>query len=139
MTGQFVGDISPREAWDKLAADPQAVLVDVRTAAEWAWVGGPDLSALQRAAIQVEWQSFPSSQRNPDFAAEVAAEGAGPGNPVFLLCRSGVRSRAAAGLLAGLGYTTYNIANGFEGQIDRAGHRGGLNGWKVDGLPWTQS
>jgi rhodanese-related sulfurtransferase len=138
MVGKFVGDISPSQTWQGLEADPTAVLVDVRTRAEWAYVGGPDLSALNRPVIQVEWQQFPSGTRNPKFAEDVAAKGIRPEHPVYLICRSGVRSRAAAEVLAGLGYTTYNVTDGFEGQMDAQGHRGALNGWKVAQLPWKQ-
>jgi len=131
MVGRFVGDVSPRITWQGLVADPEAVLIDVRTRAEWAYVGGPDLSSLKRPVIQVEWQQFPNGTLNPKFADEVAAKGVGPEHPVYLICRSGVRSLAAAGLLAD--------AYGFEGQIDAAGHRGTLNGWKAEDLPWRQS
>ena len=139
MTGRFVGDVTCVETWRALAATPEAVLVDVRTRAEWAYVGVPDLAALGRPLIQVEWQRFPGGMRNPDFVEEVKARGIGPEQPVYLLCRSGVRSAAAAEALAAEGYTTHNIADGFEGQIDGAGHRGQLGGWKVAGLPWAQS
>jgi len=139
MVGRFVGDVSPRTTWQGLVEKPEAVLVDVRTRAEWAYVGGPDLSSLKRPVIQVEWQQFPTGTRNPKFAEELTAKGVRPEHPVYLICRSGVRSRAAAELLAGLGYTTYNVSDGFEGQIDGTGHRGLLNGWKVDKLPWKQS
>ncbi len=139
MAGRFVGDVSCGEAWRALAESESAVLVDVRTRAEWSYVGLPDLSSLKRPVIQVEWQSFPGGERNPAFVDEVIARGVGPERPVYLLCRSGVRSRAAAEALAARGYTTYNITDGFEGQIDAAGHRGVGNGWKVAGLPWKQS
>ncbi len=135
MVGKFGGDVSPHDTWQRLVADSQAVLMDVRTEAEWAAVGGPDLSSLNRPVIRVEWQQ-PTGLRNPSFAEAVAAEGVQPRHPVYVICRSGVRSRAAAELLAALGYTTYNVANGFEGQMDGAGHRT-LNGWKIDGLPAT--
>jgi rhodanese-related sulfurtransferase len=137
--GQFVGNVSPEQAWQALALNPRAVLVDVRTMAEWAYVGGPDLTALQRSVVRIEWQHFPTGERNPDFADEVRARGIEPESPVYLICRSGVRSRAAAELLAELGYTTHNVADGFEGQIDDQRHRGRSGGWKVVGLPWTQS
>jgi len=139
MVGRFGGDVSPRTAWQGLVDGPAAVLVDVRTKAEWGYVGGPDLSTLKRRVIQVEWQQFPTGAHNPRFAEEVAANGIRPEHPVYLICRSGIRSRAAAELLAELGYTTYNVAYGFEGQLDPNGHRGTVNGWKVDKLPWKQS
>lgn len=138
MTGWFAGDVLPVAAWQGLVADPDAMLVDVRTQAEWTYVGVPDLSSLRRPLIQVEWQHFPSGNRNPRFAEQLAAHGIRSNNPLYLICRSGVRSKAAGELLAGLGYTSYNVAYGFEGQPDGQGHRGTVNGWKVDGLPWRQ-
>ena len=138
MAGQFCGDRDSRQTWQGLRNDPKAVLVDVRTRAEWTYVGGPDLTDLGRPVIRVEWQSFPDGKRNPAFADEIAASGVTVDQPVYLICRSGVRSTAAAELLAGLGYTTYNVDNGFEGQLDPGGHRGTLNGWKLEGLPWRQ-
>ena len=138
MAGRFVGDVSCQEAWRVLEGTERAVLVDVRTRAEWSYVGLPDLASLNRPVIQVEWQSFPSGERNPAFVDEVIARGVRPEQPVYLLCRSGVRSAAAAEALAARGYTTYNVADGFEGQLDATGHRGSRNGWKVAGLPWKQ-
>ncbi|MEI6558014.1 MAG: rhodanese-like domain-containing protein [Rhodospirillaceae bacterium] len=139
MAGRFVGDVEAEAAWRGLAESEKAVLIDVRTQAEWSYVGIPDLASLKRRVILIEWQSFPAGHRNPAFVEEVVAKGIGPGQPIYLLCRSGVRSRAAAEALALRGYTTYNIADGFEGQLDPAGHRGTTTGWKVAGLPWTQS
>ena len=139
----YAGDIAPKEAWSLLAATPTAQLVDVRTLAEWSFVGVPDLSELGRQAHCIEWQTFPTMAVNPGFAADAAAAVTAAGGakdaPVLLLCRSGVRSRAAAMALAGLGFTkAYNIAGGFEGDPDGERHRGQHNGWKADGLPWWQ-
>jgi rhodanese-related sulfurtransferase len=55
------------------------------------------------------------------------------------LCRSGVRSVAAAraATAAGLG-RSFNVLDGFEGGLDRAGHRGRA-GWRAERLPWRQS
>lgn len=138
IRGRFVGDISAIETWQALQNQSEAVLVDVRTRAEWAFVGGPDLSGLGKSVVQVEWQIFPTMERNPRFIKEFQAQGISPDQPVYLICRSGVRSRDAAQLLAERGYTTYNVADGFEGQIDSSGHRG-VNGWRADQLPWKQS
>lgn len=138
MEGRFAGDVEPRQAWQALVQDPRAVLLDVRTRAEWTYVGTPDLSSLERPLFRVEWQFHPTGERNKAFADEVVALGIRPDQPVYLLCRSGVRSKAAAELLAALGYTTYNVADGFEGQLDASGHRGARGGWKHGGLPWKQ-
>jgi len=135
----YAGDLSPQQAWDLLAADPDAVLVDVRTEAEWRYVGVPDVSPLGRVAVFVEWVTYPSGARNTTFVDEVVAAGLTPGRPVVFLCRSGARSIAAAtaATAAGLG-PAYNILDGFEGNLDLEGHRGD-QGWRAAGLPWTQS
>ena len=138
MTGHFAGDVSPEQAWQRLSDTSDAVLLDVRTKAEWVFVGGPDLAALGRTVVQVEWQSFPGLARNPDFVGDFRARGIATNRPVYVICRSGVRSRAAAEALAEAGYTTHNVADGFEGQLDPAGHRG-LGGWRAAGLPWKQT
>lgn len=139
----YAGDISPKEAWDRLAANPDAQLIDVRTLAEWNFVGVPDLTGTGRKLHCVEWQSFPGGQPNPGFTEQaigaLTSAGASKSDPVLLLCRSGARSRAAAIALTAAGYSqAFNIANGFEGDADAQGHRGVLNGWKVSGLPWRQ-
>lgn len=137
----YAGDISATEAWEKLAGDSRAQLVDVRTLAEWNFVGVPDLSSLGRQVHCIEWQQFPSGMANPGFVAEAAAAlGADKNIPLLFLCRSGARSRAAAMAMTEAGYTkAYNIAGGFEGDLDGQRHRGKTNGWKAAGLPWKQS
>jgi rhodanese-related sulfurtransferase len=141
---RYAGDLTPAQAWALLESDPEAQLVDVRTTAEWNYVGVPDLSRLGRTAHLVEWQSFPGMSVNPDFAAaaveRLEAAGATPQTPVLFLCRSGARSRAAAIALTRAGFArAYNIAGGFEGDPDPHGHRGSTNGWKVAGLAWRQT
>ena len=132
MTGQFAGDVSPQQAWQKLADNPAAVLVDVRTPDEWDHVGVPDVSSLGRPLVKLDWQKFPPPERERRFSAEFAASGITPEQPVFLICRSGVRSRAAGEVLARHGYLAFNVANGFEGKPG-----GATQGWKALGLPWT--
>lgn len=139
----YAGDVAPREAWRVLSENPKARLVDVRTRAEWTYVGLPDLGAIGGKPLLVEWQAFPDMALNTRFAAEADALVTGSGGtrdaPVFLLCRSGARSRAAAIALTGAGYAAaYNVADGFEGDHDAAGHRGTRSGWKAEGLPWRQ-
>jgi len=136
---RYAGDIAPKEAWQLMESEPHAVLVDVRTEPEWAFVGVPDLSALGRRPLMLSWQLFPSMQRNPDFETALAAEGLGRSQAMLFLCRSGSRSAAAAAAMTQAGFTRcYNVAGGFEGDRDATGHRGTVNGWKVDGLPWIQ-
>jgi rhodanese-related sulfurtransferase len=135
----YAGDVTPQQAFDALKRDAKAALVDVRTQAEWSFVGVPDLRAAARQPVLVEWQTFPAMARNPDFAAELARAGIGKGQPLYFLCRSGARSRSAAIAMTGLGYgPCYNVAGGFEGNRDSDGHRGTVEGWKAAGCPWRQ-
>lgn len=143
-TPDYAGDIEVQQAWYMLAADPKAQLIDVRTAAEWTYVGLPDLSPLGREVHAIEWQSFPSGEINPDFARITAEQmkrsGASSDTPLLFLCRSGARSKAAAVAMTRAGFgRAYNIAGGFEGNLDGDSHRGKINGWKASGLPWRQS
>jgi rhodanese-related sulfurtransferase len=139
MSLGYAADISPAEAWQKLSTDPHAVLIDVRTNAEWSYVGLPDLSQLGKAVHRLAWQNFPEMQVNAGFLDAVKAAGIGPGQPVMLLCRSGARSAAAAKLLTEQGFgPCYNVRDGFEGPSDAARHRGTVAGWKFEKLPWVQ-
>lgn len=137
----YAGDLTPREAWALLEARSDAVLVDVRTRPEWAYVGTPDLGALARKPVLAEWVTYPAGTPNPAFLDHLRQAGLQPGDgrPVVFLCRSGVRSVAAAkaATAAGLG-PSYNVLEGFEGDLDGAGHRGGA-GWRAAGLPWRQT
>ena len=137
----YAGDASVSEAWAALQSDPSAQLVDVRTAAEWAFVGRPELSGIGRMVHCIEWLSFPAMDQSPGFVAAAAlALGPNTDAPVYFLCRSGVRSRSAAMAMTAAGYTQcFNIAGGFEGDLDAARHRGTINGWKAAGLPWMQT
>lgn len=135
----YAGDVSPEDAWRLLEQQPDAQLIDVRTDAEFAYVGNPDLSALGKAPLRISWKVFPDMAANPDFVAEAAAGLPATGAPLLFLCRSGVRSAAAAAAMTAAGFgPCYNVAGGFEGDKDATGHRGTVNGWKVAGLPWTQ-
>lgn len=138
MVGRFVGNVSCADTWAALVENPSAVLVDVRTGAEWAYVGVPDLSSLGRRVVFAEWQRYPTGEQNRAFVDEVA-KAAKPDQPLYLICRSGVRSLAAAEILSLRGYTTHNVADGFEGPPDGVGHRGATAGWKAVGLPWRQT
>jgi rhodanese-related sulfurtransferase len=142
--GAYHADTSPEAAWDTLSREPGAALVDVRSTAEWAYVGLPDLSQAGAPLLKVEWQSFPSMQVNPAFVATVdaalRAAGANQDSPVFFLCRSGARSAAAAAAMTQAGWSRcFNVAGGFEGPRDENGHRGTVEGWKAADLPWMQS
>lgn len=135
----YAGDLSPQQAWDILAEDPDAVLVDVRTRAEWSYVGVPDLAEIGKEAILIEWVGFPDGQRNPYFVEQLRDAGVTDDKQVLFLCRSGQRSVGAAQTATADGVAkAYNISEGFEGPTDGEGHRG-VVGWKAQGLPWRQS
>ena len=137
--GSYAGDISPKEAWDILEKDPKAVLVDVRTHAEWAYVGLPDVSTIGKDLHMISWILFPKGEVNTEFTDDLEDQVPDRDAPVLFLCRSGVRSIAAAEAATAAGYgKAYNILTGFEGDKDGDQHRGTVGGWKVEGLPWVQ-
>jgi rhodanese-related sulfurtransferase len=137
----YAGDITPQQAWDILTTNPDARLVDVRTDAEWRFVGVPDTSSTGKETLFIEWVSYPGGERNHQFVAQLKESGMEPGSeaPVIFLCRSGQRSigAAVAATDAGIG-PSYNILEGFEGATDEHGHRGS-QGWRAADLPWRQS
>jgi rhodanese-related sulfurtransferase len=136
----YAGDIAPKEAWEMLAADRAATLVDVRTRPEWGFVGIPDLRNLGKKPVLLSWQVYPEMQVDADFVAKLKTQlPADPDAPVLFLCRSGARSRAAAEALTAAGYRRcYNVSQGFEGDKDAESHRGTRGGWKAASLPWMQ-
>ena len=145
--GPLVGEVNPDEAWQILSEDSSARLIDVRTRAEWSFVGVPDTGELGGQPFFIEWAAYPGMSVNGDFAAEVA-EAVGPVQPddtLLFICRSGVRSLSAARAVAahyaerGLELNCLNVAEGFEGDLNARGHRGNQNGWKARGLAWRQS
>jgi len=136
----YAGDVNPDEAWKRLQEDPRAQLVDVRSEAEWTFVGLPDLNDVGREPLLLAWQHFPGMLMNQHFVERLSSEVAEKDTPLFFLCRSGGRSKAAAMAMTAAGYRScYNVAEGFEGDPDGAGHRGSINGWKARQLPWRQS
>jgi rhodanese-related sulfurtransferase len=134
----YAGDVDPSDAYVELQADADAVLVDVRTNAEWSYVGLPDLTQIGKSVIFLEWQHFPDGTVNGRFIEQLREAGVREGNPIYFLCRSGARSAAAAkaATAAGLG-PAYNVSDGFEGHLGQDGHRT-VSGWKAAGLPWRQ-
>lgn len=142
--GGYAGNVSALEAYEALSGEQGAVLVDVRTKAEWAFVGIPDLRHIGKEPLLAEWQDFPSSGPNPDFTAIVSdllsKKELDHSAPIYFLCRSGARSQAAAIALTQAGYKNcFNISDGFEGPLDDEGHRGTRSGWKAARLPWIQN
>jgi rhodanese-related sulfurtransferase len=140
----YAGDVSASEAYELLGQQPKSQLVDVRTRAEWSFVGVPDLTALGKEAILAEWQRYPAMEIVPDFVAQLEREltrrSVGQHDTIVFLCRSGARSLAAAQAMLAAGWLgSRNIAGGFEGPVNTERHRGSVDGWKAADLPWVQS
>ena len=132
------------DVWKSLESDPEAELIDVRTQSEWAFVGVCDLSSISKRTIQQEWLSYPGGAIDPEFVEKLESElegrKRGKETKLFFICRSGQRSLAAANAMAQRGWVhCINVKEGFEGPIDDKRHRGGISGWKYEGLPWVQS
>ncbi|VAW81797.1 Rhodanese-related sulfurtransferase, partial [hydrothermal vent metagenome] len=133
--------LSPQEAWQMMQDEPRSILVDVRSDMEYLFVGHPV------GAIHIPWIDYPDWNLNPNFVTEirklvlggVCHEAAGSSAPILLICRSGKRSLEAGNLLIKEGFCdVYNIAEGFEGDLDEHHHRGTKGGWRFHGLPWEQ-
>ena len=129
----YAGALTPAEAYDVWQLAPGARLVDVRTRAEWEWVGRvPD-------AVELEWMSYPGGTPNPAFLQQLQRE-VDRESLVLFLCRSGGRSDKAARVATETGYSAcYNVLEGFEGDKDANGQRNRIGGWRHAGLPWHQS
>jgi rhodanese-related sulfurtransferase len=127
----YAGTVAPREAW-ALAAAGAAILIDVRTAEEYKYVGHVPGTPL------VQWQSGAALTRNPRFTRELAGK-ASKNDAILLICRSGKRSAAAAEAATRAGFSrVFNVLEGFEGEITPDGQRGATGGWRYHGLPWIQ-
>jgi rhodanese-related sulfurtransferase len=126
--------IPPKEAYAFLQANPEALLIDVRSEIEYLFVGHPV------GAIHVSWNDGPDWEVNPHFVGEVRKlAGNGGKRPILLICRSGNRSETAGHTLLEAGFEeVYNVQHGFEGELDERHHRNSVNGWRFDGLPWEQ-
>jgi rhodanese-related sulfurtransferase len=140
---EAVDAVDVEATWQRLASCPGSHLIDVRTRAEWTYVGIPDLGPIGKRAVLVEWQTFPDQTVDPRFVERLAGElkvvGAQLDDDLFFICRSGGRSLAAAKAMAEAGYQAcHNVAGGFEGPLDDDRHRGSVGGWKTAGLPWLQ-
>ena len=132
-------NLLPKMAVERLQDNPQALFVDVRSKAEYKYVGFPENSIL------IPWIDDPDWESNPEaFSDSVMQELDGRENllntEIILICRSGFRSNEALKCLENKGFTQVShVASGYEGDLDENDHRGNLNGWRHDGMPWSQS
>ena len=139
-TPNYAGDVSPVDAWNALNSKPSAQLVDVRTQAEWSFAGVPSLDSVNKNVKTISWKFYPNFDVNPRFIEQLEATVADKNTPLYFLCKTGGRSADAAIAATAAGYTAcYNIAGGFEGDINTNHQRGQVNGWKASRLPWQQA
>lgn len=132
-------ELGPEEAWGLLVTEPDVRLVDVRTPQEWQLVGVPDLSDLNKDVVFVGWQLLPLMNVNPDFSAQLNAEGCDRETPMIFICRSGGRSRDAATAMTANGYRKcFNFSSGFEGKKAESLEmpEDVVPSWQKFGLPW---
>ena len=131
-------NLLPKMAVERLNENLEAVLIDVRTKAEHKYVGYPENSIL------IPWFDEPDLESNPDAFYEsvlalLSERTDVLGTELILICRSGFRSNEALKCLQSKGFTCVShVASGFEGDLDENDHRGNLNGWRHDGMPWMQ-
>ena len=124
---RHVDNVDVEVTWQALESRAGSQLIDVRTRAEWTYIGMPDLGSLSKRAILVEWQTFPDQTVDPRFVERLGRE------------LSARRSLAAAKAMAATGYRAcHDVAGGFEGSLNDERHRGTVGGWKAAGLPWLQ-
>jgi rhodanese-related sulfurtransferase len=126
----YAGALTPQEAFKVWRLAPGARLLDVRTRAEWDWVGRIP------GAVEIEWLSYPGNKPNAHFLAQLKQQ-VDREALLLAICRSGVRSHhAATAVNENLQMTCYNVLEGFEGDKDAEGQRGKVGGWRLAGLPW---
>lgn len=143
MPGTYRGDIDVQTCFDDLQSS-STFLIDVRTKPEWSYVGLPSVPAGAADPLLICWQLYPTMETNPTFITElnaaISAAGGDQESRLHFICRSGVRSKAAAVAATAAGYVnSFNVDHGFEGDPNTSRHRGQINGWKAAGLPWKQS
>jgi rhodanese-related sulfurtransferase len=129
----YEGALTPAEAHQLLRDNPKAVLIDVRSRAEWDFVGRVP------GAVEIEWKTYPGMKPNEGFLEQL--QGRVPKDAVAMfMCRSGARSHDTATVAQRAGYDlAFNVLEGFEGDRDPQGHRNSVGGWRAANLPWTQS
>ena len=129
----YEGLLLPAEAEQLRRDNPDAVIIDVRSRAEWDFVGRIP------GAVEIEWKSYPGMLPNPQFTEQLASLVKKDALAMFI-CRSGARSHDTAMAATQAGYKScFNVLEGFEGDRDSAGHRSSVGGWRAAGLPWIQS
>ncbi|MDI2090952.1 rhodanese-like domain-containing protein [Commensalibacter oyaizuii] len=134
----MIDEKTPKETWENLKNDGNAVLIDVRTPEEWAQVGYPELASIGKQVVKVSLQTI-QGERNRDFVSQLQEAGITPKHSLYFICRSGKRSMMSAQLAQQAGFATViNVKDGFEGPSDIDGKTGKIAGWLAEQLPYTR-
>ena len=129
----YDGAFFPMEAASIINTGHPLEIVDVRTRAEWTFVGHIP------QAFHIEWQSFPDGKLNINFLNQLQ-DVLSKDRDIIFMCRSGVRSHDAAMSAKQAGFQkVFNMIEGFEGEMDEHGHRNSIGGWRAEGLSWNQT
>lgn len=126
--------INSKEAYKMVMENSSnTFIVDVRTKAEYEFVGHPD---LPNGSPDIPLYYYPTWALNKDFVKKVE-ERYSKDNVIITICRSGSRAKVAASILLDAGFkNVLYMTDSFEGSKDENGHRT-VDGWKVNGLPYT--
>ncbi len=137
ISSSYAGDVSPKEAWQRLGQDTKSKFIDVRTKPEWTYSGFPNLASVGRRAEAVSYKLYPNFEINPDFIKQLEQVAADKSAPLYFMCRGGVRSLDAAKAATAAGWTEcYNVTGGFDGAANDQQQRGQIDGWRASNLPW---
>jgi rhodanese-related sulfurtransferase len=139
-------EISSDDAYEMATTDANAYILDIRSEAEWIYVGHPGPNRqdegedLAGKVVNISYKIWKKKLfiENPSFVSDVKDLFEDKENIILIvMCRSGKRSKDAASALEVAGYiNVYNMTTGFQGERDQYGYRT-LNGWVIDELPYA--
>jgi rhodanese-related sulfurtransferase len=138
----MIKEIRPKQAYEILQQQKNAVLIDVRSSMEYEYVGHPLNAVHVPIKEPPDWTTKQNFIKNIKLALQQRTVESKEilDIPLFMLCRSGKRSELGAEILIKEGFiNVYNVLEGFEGDKDDNGHRNTINGWRFNNLPWEQS
>jgi len=132
-----IKNFSSLECFEILSNNFNSQLIDVRTKPEWAYVGIPDLSSINKQVVFVSWKTYPKMKINKFFESQVLKTNIKKNDNLFFICRSGSRSLNAAEFFISRGFSnSFNVSDGFEGKLNQHHKRGLIDGWQFNNLPW---
>ena len=124
----MIKQLAAKDIRSYLMAEPNSVLLDVRTKEEWNTIGKPDGGKIGLKTYFLSIQFGNEMIFNENFIQEFKNLAINQDKNILIICRSGARSQFAAELLTKENYTCVNISDGFEGNQENVG-------WKKCNLP----